>query len=766
MAIKVRSPDGAEIEFPEGTDAGTIQRVMSDFIKNKPAPTSQPAAPAEPAFDLNRPDAAIRADLEKMEPKAQRKAMAAWADKRAAEEKFAPGSLLSNVVRGTPIGSWIDEIEGGLQQGLHSVSGGRIGMPYQEAKDLANARFRKVDKESTKLGTLPIIGDVTTGGAQKLIGGVMSAPAGVFNLARGQSLGSQMINTGLTGAAYGGLYGAGEGDTFEERAISGAQGAGVGAALGAALPPVARGLGNAFEYVSNQRRGLPQQLQPYEPAAVRRVNEAFIADDAANVIAGGDRARQMQAVNQARAQGGGGMEFAEERIRQKTPLLGEDGMLIDYGQNLMRDGDNLFNRPGESAAIGRRALEDRANLRPSRIAQDANRTIGPVIADDITAREAVRRGNAAATPFYDQFRAIRVEPTNQLNDILQRVPSSAYNKAVEIAAAEGVNLRTHRTRGLDGMVVDYIKRGVDQLADDAQRGSNLQRVYSNLSRDLRGEVDSILVQRGAIARDAQGRPITPNGRDPISVWEHARNLSGQGKDIREAIDLGNKVFRDELSANQLAQEMQGMTIPEREGLQQGMRNKVRTMQVTSTRDGQVVNPFAKYENRRKLEMALPDSVTANSPLSQQERARQYLNRMDAEAKMMATERELTKQSATAPRLASRDRYPLPATSGDQVLGGVRQSTLTGLGVEALYRMGNALTMGMLNERRNRIATDAARMLFAQGATRDEIIQGLIQYGQSANLTGQARVRFENNVRRFVNGLRPQAVDAATPERRP
>ena len=129
MAIKVRSPDGAEIEFPEGTDAGTIQRVMSDFIKNKPAPTSQPAAPAEPAFDLNRPDAAIRADLEKMEPKAQRKAMAAWADKRAAEEKFAPGSLLSNVVRGTPIGSWIDEIEGGLQQGLHSVSGGRVGMP-------------------------------------------------------------------------------------------------------------------------------------------------------------------------------------------------------------------------------------------------------------------------------------------------------------------------------------------------------------------------------------------------------------------------------------------------------------------------------------------------------------------------------------------------------------------------------------------------------------------------------------------------------------
>jgi len=275
-----------------------------------------------------------------------------------------------------------------------------------------------------------------------------------------------------------------------------------------------------------------------------------------------------------------------------------------------------------------------------------------------------------------------------------------------------------------------------------------------------------LVQQGAIARDAQGRAITPNGRDPISIWQHARNLSGQGKDVKEAIELGNTVFQRNVSANQLAQEMQGMTIPEREGLQQGMRNNVRTMQVTATRDGQVVNPFAAYENRRKLEMALPDSITANSPLSQQERARQYLNRMDAEAKMMATERQLTAQSATAPRLASRDRYPLPATSGDQVLGGVRQSTLTGLGVEALYRMGNALTMGMFNESRNRIATDAARMLFAQGATRDEIIQGLIQYGQSANLTAQQRVRFENNVRRFVNGLRPQAVDAATPERRP
>lgn len=766
MAIKVRSPDGAEIEFPEGTDAGTIQRVMSDFIKNKVSATPQSAALEQPAFDLNRPDAAIRADLEKMEPKAQRKAMTAWADKRAAEEKFAPNSLLSNVVRGTPVGSWIDEADGGLNQLMNWASGGRVGLPYQEAKDLSNARFRKVDKESTKLGTLPVIGDVTAGGAQKLLGGVMSTPLGMLRAAPGNSLGSQIVNSGLTGMGYGALYGSGEGNTLEDRAVSGVQGGMIGLGLGAALPPVARGLGNAFEYVSNQRRGLPQQLQQYDPAAVRRVHQAFEADDAANVINGGDRARQMQAVNQARAQGGGGMEFAEERIRQKTPQNTDEMMLVDFGQNLMRAGDTLYNRPGASATIGRRALEDRANLRPSRIAQDANRTIGPVIADDITAREAVRRGNAAATPFYDQFRAIRVEPTNQLNDILQRVPSSAYNKAVEIAAAEGVNLRTHRTRGLDGMMLDYIKRGVDQLADDAQRGSNLQRVYSNLSRDLRGEVDSILVQRGAIARDAQGRPITPNGRDPISVWEHARNLSGQGKDIREAIDLGNKVFRDELSANQLAQEMQGMTIPEREGLQQGMRNKVRTMQVTSTRDGQVVNPFAKYENRRKLEMALPDAVTANSPMSAQERARQYLNRMDAEAKMMATERAIKEGSPTEPRRMARELFPMPAGPGDQQLAGLRQSTFTGAAAEAIYRMGNALTMGMLNERRNRIATDAARMLFASGATGDDIIHGLIQYGRSANLTGQQRVRFENNVRRFVNGLRPQAVDAATPERRP
>jgi len=460
------------------------------------------------------------------------------------------------------------------------------------------------------------------------------------------------------------------------------------------------------------------------------------------------------------------MEFAEERIRQKTPQNTDEMMLVDFGQNLMRAGDTLYNRPGASATIGRRALEDRANLRPSRIAQDANQTIGPTVADDITARAAVDRGNAAATPFYEQFRAIRIEPTNQLNDILQRVPQSAYARAVEIAAAQGVNLRTHRTRGLDGMMVDYIKRGVDQIAREAPRGSDLQRVYSNLSRDLRTEVDNFMIQRGAIARDAQGRPITPNGRDPISVWEHARNLSGQGKDIREAIDLGNRVFRDELSANQLAQEMQGMSIPEREGLQQGMRNNVRTMQVTSTRDGQVVNPFAKYENRRKLEMALPDAVTANSPMSAQERARQYLNRMDAEAKMMATEQAIKAGSPTEPRRMARELFPMPAGAGDQQLSGMRQSTLTGAAMEAVYRIGNALTMGVLNERRNRIATDAARMLFARGATGDDIIHGLIAYGQSANMTGQQRAVFEQNVRRFITGLRPQAVDTATGERRP
>jgi len=766
--FQITGPDGVSYEV-NAPDGATEQDAIAFVQKNAAQlakPAAAPQAAAAPAFDLNRPETAIRADLEKMDPKSQRKTMTAWADKRAAEDKFAPGSLLSNVVRGTPIGSWIDEIEGGLQQGLHSVSGGRIGMPYQEAKDLAEARFRKVDKESTKLGSLPIIGDVTAGGVQKLLGGVMSTPLRTVGLFPGQNLVSQMVNAAVTGGLYGGLYGAGEGETAQDRALNAGMGVGIGMGLGAAMPPVARGLGNAFEYVTNRNQGLPAQLQGYDPGAVRRVHESFVADDAANVISGGDRARQMQAVNAARARGQGGMEFAEERIRMKTPELGEEGMLIDYGQNLMRDGDNLFNRPGETARIGGQALQDRANLRPSRIAQEANATIGPAVADDITAQAAVDRGNAAATPFYEQFRAVRIEPTNQLVNILQRVPQSAYAKAVELASAQGVNLRTHRTRGLDGLMLDYIKRGVDQIAREAPRGSDLARVYGNLARDLRSEVDGILIQRGAIARDAQGRPITPNGRDPISVWEHARNLSGQGKDIREAIELGNNAFKDSVSANQLAQEMRGMTVPEREGLQQGMRNNVRTMQVTSTRDGQVLNPFAKYENRRKLEMALPDSATANSPLSQQERARQYLNRMDAEAKMMATERAIRDQSATAPRIASRERYPMPAGSGDQVLGSVRQSTLTGLALDAVYRIGNALARGMLNERRTRVATDAARMLFAQGATSDEIVQGLIQYGQTQNMNMAQRRLFEASVRRFVNSLRVPAVSAATPEATP
>jgi hypothetical protein len=748
---ELTGPDGARYEITAPDDASEAQ--VLEFFKSQAPGLS---TPKPKPFNFDRPDAEIRSEIAALPANRRKQVNAEWGAKRDAalqKQGLGPGALGLNIARGTPVGSWLDEIGGGIDAGLYAVSGGRTGLPYEESNALSEARNKRVDEQSTKLGTLPVIGDVTVGGLQKLAGGVMSAPfAPAVRVFGGQSTLAQMVNAGLTGLGYGALYGAGEGDTVSERAGNAAVGGTIGLGLGAAAPPIVRGLGNAYDYVSNQMRGLPQELAGYARGAVDRVHRAFTADDAAAVIDGTERARQLANI----PQGGGpyrsqSYDLARARVEQKTPDLGPDGMLVDYGNNLLRQGDTLANRPGESAVIAKRAINDRSNMRPARIAEDINDTLGVIRADDETARRIVSNANRQATPYYEQLRHTPVRVSEDLQRYLGAAREvGAYEKARRLIVADGLDPNMPET---NAAFIDYVKRAVDDLARGAGLGTNENRIFSNLARNINAETDRVLVNQGALARDQAGNIMRDAQGQPLSVWAAGRQISGQGKDVRDAIEIGNQMFRRGDSADQLRAQIQGMTAPEVAGVQQGGRNYLRTQQVTTNRDGQVVNPLSTYDSQQKIGMV----VRGQTPQARAANAQQLTNRFNAEAKMMETERGITGNSLTEPRRQAAQEFPMPLQSGDPALSQIRSSTLTGAAAEAIYRAANALTAGMLNERRTRIARDAARMLFAQGATRDEIIQGLIQHGQTMGLTQQQRQIFERNVQRFIDGLRPQAV---------
>lgn len=759
MTITVRGPNGVQVNFPEGTDTATISRVMSQFGGQQEAQA--------PALDVNRPEAEVRADIEKL-PKQQRKqANRKLAEKLEAEESaklreagLEPSNWMVNVLRGTPAGSWLDEADAGVSSLINLASGGKYGRPYDEAVEISRARNRRIDNEATKLGTLPVIGDVTTSGVQKLAGGVLSAPVSpLVRLFGGTTALPFTGNLIATGGVYGGLYGAGEGeggDTVAETAWNrvkpGAVGAGIGAGTGVVLGPTARGLSNLYEYAMNAFRPMPQQLQGYAPEAVRKVARGFEGDDFTHLA--GERVRRSDNVTN-NTQPGQGRDLALGRVIRQTPNMGDDAMLVDYGPNMFAQGDILANVPGPQQQMAREAMRLRSDLRPARIADDVNSIVGPVAADDIVAQQAVQDANRAAAPLYDQFHntPINANANPRLVALLDRARrAGAYDRAARLMEIDGVD---PNQAGNNGLFLDYIKRGLDDLAGKAERAGEREGLmrFGNLARELRTEVDQMLVSQGAVARDAAGQPIMRNGR-PVSIWEEARFVSGEGKNLRDAIELGNRVLDNNISEAQLAAELQGMSPPEIEAVRQGLRNKIRTLQVSSTRDGQVINPLESIDAGAKIRLVLGNDRAAD----------RLVNRFSAERRMMNTEQNMFKQSATAPREAAKREIGIGTDGAADNLSGLRNANASGMLAEGVMRIANAMRSGAITESRMNTARDMVRMLFAQGAERDQVIAGLRAYINSQGVTAAQRARFERNIVRLVDSVRPANVAAATAER--
>lgn len=663
-----------------------------------------------PSVSWDASEDEIREAIKVLPEPLRKSAKAEWAKRRVATERKDAGGMQTaydvgrNLIRGTPVGSWLDEGWGGAKA-LYS------GTDYDEEVALERARNEAADKSATKLGTLPLIGDVTTAGVTKLVGGLASAPvAPMARVFQGGSMLHRMGNAAITGAGYGAAYGAGEGEGTD-RAKNAALGAALGGGIGAATPPVAQGIGNVVAGVRAMGQRMPAMLRPYDRGAVERVARAGRDD---NVF---------------------GPQGTYQRQAQE---LGPEGMLADMGENLRGQAGAIANTPGRGQTRIVEAIEGRREGAPGRITQDMDAALGPA-ANVPRSIEATREhANAQAAPLYEQFRSMRIEPTNQLIELLQRIPASIYGRARQMAAAEGIPIRTHRTRGIDAAELDYIKRAIDDMAGAAERAGerSANRAWSNLARQIRTEVDTI---------------ISPN--DPAqSVWARARRASGDGLQFEEAAEMGQGAFRKSLTPEQMDVDIQGMNPMQIEAYRIGARDAARTtMGNASTAFG----PNGDTAARRLLQSNF-GSEKMRRIATNAEDADRLQNRLRTETRFAETEQEALRNSATARRQAAQREFPGPVSPSET---GARlgQKTAWGAVVEGTYRLGNLLTRGAIDDKRARIADQAAQMLMAQGINREAIAQGLRHYITRQRLTGDRAAAVSNFIERIERGAAPAQI---------
>lgn len=708
MVKPVAAPDGGIIEFPDDMTDEAIAAVM-----RKQFP---------PKYD----EAAAKERMYEGRAKYMRESSPKMTAVRDTVQRF---------VEGMPFGSYVEDAIAGLSSTLPQSLGGS-GMSYEDAKGVLDADRRIRDRESTVLGTLPLIGDVTAGGVNKLAGGVASATlTPMVRAVEGVTMLPRAINAMINGGLYGAFYGFGEGNTLEERGRNAMIGGGIGSGFGAAAVPAAQGVGNLVGRVRQRNAPLPQELQQYNRESVRRVNETM----------------EMDGITPSQA----GMHVRS---------LGDEGMLADVGENLTTITEGIAQQPGPGRALIPAALNDRTTVSgggaAGRIRQSLDDNIGPPLDLDATVEQLRTHANQQARPYYQQFEGMRIPNSHALNTVISRIRQAApsvLSEARRQAAADGVNARyianlvddpmtpmtgvqgTRMERAWHGAELDYIKRAVDDIAWEAGRGTNAHRQFTQLSRQLRDVVDNA---------------VSPNN-PAQSPWAIARAIGHDGRGAERALELGETVFRNGGKAPEtVAAEIRNLNQFQREVYNLAARSGLRNMMGRRATD---FGPSGDRAARRALNSEFNRenvNIVAGTQAGQR-----IANTIDAENTFADTANQVLNNSATSRRQAARDMIPRQYDAAN--MRQWRGTSISGLAMEAVGRITNHLTAGALNARNSAIARDMAEMLIARGADRDQIVRGLIEYARQVRGNAQQRAAIAEVARDLMSSTSRPAIGAAT-----
>lgn len=727
---EVEGPDGSryEVTMPEGMTPEQIStRLKEHFasmgIEARPVQGGAPKGPQPkfPGLDFTKPVEEVRAGIQALPSNQRTEAFNEWAKTYVANErkgggiKQATGDAFSNMVRGTIGGSWKDEIDARLNATKYAFGLG--GAPYDESLAYLQETNAAIDRESTKLGSLPVIGDVTVGGVQKLAGGVLSAPVTpMVNVMRGATMLPRVVNAAATGVTYGTLYGAGEGNTTSERLGNAGVGAMIGGGLGAAAPPIATGASRMFARTPKAQGA----LAPMDRRAVSSVADDVVADGRVG-------------------------------YRPVEP----EAMIADMGPNLQGHTGAIARMPGEGKAVVIDALgatvgHGRRGGAPARIQADVDAVLGPPQNLVQLEQNMLDQSRALAEPYYQQFYRTPVQPTPRLQQYIDFAERTGVVDAADRAIARK-QLISPGEPVSQNMRIDYISRELNRLSDYAQTAAaGLDRTaagqFRQIAHGFRDEVDSILR-----ATDAARRGVPP--AQGISSWDLARRHAGSGLQFEEGLERGANVFKKGTSPDQMRADMAAMTPFEDAAFRVGARGQIRDIMgeasstLGSTGDSAVMRRLGSDYARDKL-----------AQVAGQPGADRIVNRLETEGIYEQTRQAAVGNSVTSAMQENLKRY---RGRTDPQVGGNIPDSLWGDTKKAAGWVLNKMTAGYLDARSRQQALDAARILTAQGPQRDAFIMELESLIRRRNITQRQRAAGEQLLESIITGGRGAAIGGAT-----
>lgn len=428
-----------------------------------------------------------KATIDKLPEGARQRARDMWADTVVARERTGGGigqrvddamRRFSSSVPG--IGTWADE--------LNAATSALFGGDYEMAHAYERAKDRAVNRtETTKLATLPVVGDVTTGGLEKAAGTIMGAfalPMG--RVVEGGSAAATAANVGLNAGAYGAVQGAGEGTTLEERAKNAATSGAISAAGGAAL-------GGVLGKITG--KGTPDAIADLQASNATAQAAQKIGVDLPNVAAGTPNSAKMVV----------GATLKEIPVVGAPIHKAADKAVDQMGAAAQRiAGQYSANATQETAGeVARRGIADWIKTGSAKTLNEIYEGIGKMVPETATrplsaTREAVKRLKA------EDFAA-----------------ASSTNKRAIDMVAEAIE----RPAGLSYKGLLQLRTNVGNMLDDGllpEAGTvkpALKRVYAALTDDLS---ETVRAFGGRAAQEAWRK-----GNNAARIIENRREMLGK-----------------------------------------------------------------------------------------------------------------------------------------------------------------------------------------------------------------------------------------------
>lgn len=688
----------------------------------------------EAMLDYDKPIEQLRGDIAQLPEANKTKALKIWADKRVAKERAAGFDQHPDVARGIPvIGGLLDEATAGIQAGLNSVSGGRVGAPYNEALAYERAREHQAEEANPAEAVVgQTAAGLTTGGP--ILGRMAPARTLLGRVGQGAAV---AVPLGITER-----FTRGEGSAGE-RAAGAIEGAPVDAVVGAALPvgasAVTRGVGAAREYLGNTAtRLLHGPEQAADDILVNRMYREGSSPAAKRLDLQRGQAVDSRLASNSNAMLPETIADTSDAMRRLTgSLYRQGGEAGDYVRDTLsarqRGPANAFaERPAGGPPEGQQArimdATERALL--IRSSDSARRTERQIMADQ--SREGARLYDRA----YQNSDDFDLQPVIDAHQLTMQQYKGPFRAALQRAQDLFVDPMNRQWAVNNVRRFDASKKQLDDMIE----GSMEQGRATNLTRELRNFKEALLNRVHGV--DDQGNPTINQ------AYQNARDAWGSAAENREAIDLGRSALRDgsEVSVEHYRDLSRGQQQLFRLGFLESMRNALGTKMPGSD----VTQLFQQQRVRDLMGEIIPRSqgrgdVFRNRP----ERFGGLLNR---EQRMVQTNNEVLGNSKTAQR--QQDDTAFAGDALANMWDRFRHSpSLFNMGLEAV----GVGIQKMFGYRQDVAAALARRLLEQDPTARNQILRRLSQRGGPDRFA-----RFADHVDRagntLIGAVQPQLTD--------